>query len=80
MAIYFVYKILPSPSNLVKNLELIEQFKQFKAAKNFVREQRTLQDIEDKSIYKIVFAENQLEAEERLQEIREKPILREWEK
>ena len=30
--------------------------------------------------YKVIFAENTLDAEEKLTEIREQPILREWEK
>ncbi len=77
---YFVYKILPGVTKLVKNLEKLDEFENFKQAKNFVKEKRIAQDANDQSSYKIIFAENTLEAEERLQEHREKPILREWEK
>lgn len=77
---YYVYLIKPGVTNLVKNLEKVSEFENFKQAKNFVKEKRASQD-EDKSLtYKIIFAENALEAEERLSEQREAPILREWEK
>ena len=77
---YYVYSIKPGVTNLVKNLEKVSEFENFKQAKNFVKEKRAGQD-EDKSLtYKIIFAENALEAEERLSEQREAPILREWEK
>jgi hypothetical protein len=77
---YYVYLIKPGVTNLVKNLEKVSDFENFKQAKNFVKEKRADQD-EDKSLtYKIIFADNELEAEERLSEQREAPILREWEK
>ncbi len=77
---YYVYLIKPGVTNLVKNLEKVSDFENFKQAKNFVKEKRADQD-EDKALtYKIIFAENELEAEERLSEQREAPILREWEK
>lgn len=77
---YYVYLIKPGVTNLVKNLEKVSDFENFKQAKNFVKEKRADQD-EDKSLtYKIIFADNALQAEERLSEQRDAPILREWEK
>jgi len=77
---YFVYLIKPGVTNLVKNLEKISEFENFKEAKTFVKEKRVGQDGEEPATYKIIFADNALDAEEKLSESREAPILREWEK
>ncbi|MFO7604049.1 MAG: hypothetical protein R6X06_09575 [Gammaproteobacteria bacterium] len=77
---YYVYRIAATASKLVKQLEAIKEFENFKEAKTFAKEQRAAQPAEDASIIKVIFAENALEAEERLQEHREAPIVREWEK
>lgn len=77
---YFVFKIVPSVGNLVKNLELLDTFDEYKAAKQYARQQRTEQDKDDTSTFKVMFAETQLEAEEKLQEHREETVVREWEK
>ena len=77
---YFVYKIIPSVGNLVKNLELQGSFADYKAAKQLTRQLRIEQDKDDTSSFKVMFAETQLEAEEKLQEHREEQIVREWEK
>ena len=77
---YFVYEIAPSVSKIVKNLQPLEEFEKFKDAKNFAKEKRMQAKPEDGIIYKIIFAENEIDAEEKLQEQREETILREWEK
>ena len=77
---YFVYKITPGVSKIVKNLELLEDFEKFKDAKNLAKEQRQQTDADTGIIYKVVFAENNFDAEEKLQEHREETIIREWEK
>ncbi|HEB86963.1 MAG TPA: hypothetical protein ENI68_08120 [Gammaproteobacteria bacterium] len=77
---YFVYKIKPAVSNLVKNLEMLQDFEAYKEAKNFVKDERKKLSDEDKTEYKIIFADNALQAEEKLMEKRDAPILREWEK
>lgn len=76
---YFVYKIAPGITKIVKNLEQMDDFEKFKDAKNYAKEQRQL-DAESGNTYKVIFAENNIEAEEKLQEQREETILREWEK
>ena len=77
---YYVYRIANGPSSLVKQLEMVKEFEDYKAAKVFAKETRAAQSADDTSIIKIIFAANELEADERLQEQREAPILREWEK
>lgn len=77
---YYVYLIKPGVTKLVKDLEKISEFENFKEAKAFVTTKRGDQGGDETATYKIIFAENVLEAEERLSEQREEPILREWEK
>lgn len=77
---YYVYKMNEGVSAVVKNLECLDEFESFKDAKNLARSKRQEQDKDDPTIYKVIFAANQLAAEEMLTEKREEPILREWEK
>lgn len=77
---YFVYKIAPGVSQIVKNLEPLESFEKFKDAKNFTKEKRKQEDADSGNVYKVIFAENSIDAEEKLQEQRKDTILREWEK
>ena len=65
---------------LVKNLELISEFESFKEAKNFARDRRAELVSDERTQIKVMFAENQLLAEEQLLEYREKPIVMEHEK
>jgi len=75
---YYVFRIQSGPTALVKQLELLEEFAAYKEAQEFAKQTRSGQT--DTSQIKVMFADNQLQAEEQLQEKREKPILREWEK
>lgn len=78
---YYIYKMTsPEGMDLVKNLELISEFDTFKEAKVYAREKREGLDGEDKAIIKIMFADNQLLAEEQLMEHRDKPVTMEHEK
>lgn len=70
----------PEGMNLVKNLELLSEFDSFKEAKVFTRQKRTELDGSDKALIKIMFADNQLLAEEQLLEHRDKPVVMEHEK
>ena len=76
---YFVYKISPGISKIVKNLESLENFEKFKDAKNYAKEMR-VSETDPGVVYKVIFAEDVIEAEEKLQEQREEPVVREWEK
>ena len=78
---YFIYKMTAQEGmSLVKNLELIKEFETFKEAKQFAREKRAELPEDSAEIIKVMFAENQLVAEEQLLEHREKPVLMEHEK
>jgi hypothetical protein len=77
---YYVYKISERDNlELVRHLELLQVYDAFKAAKAEARRLREEQP-RDGLIYKVIFASNQLEAEERLLEKREKPVLMEHER
>jgi len=75
---YYVFRIVQGPTAMFKKLELLKDFAAFKDAQQFAKEVRSQQT--DNPNIKVIFANNQLEAEEKLQEVREQPILREWEK
>lgn len=77
---YYVYKVTEASSPQYRKLALLDRFEAFKQAKQMARSMRAEQDAEDKSAIKIIFADTQEEAEERLTEVREAPILKEWEK
>ena len=78
---YYVYKISAQAGmSLVKNLELLGESGSFKDAKAQAREIREKQDGAEGVTVKVMFAENQLLAEEMLLEHREKPIVMEHEK
>ncbi len=78
---YYVFRMTsPEGMELVKNLELINEFEKFREAKLFAKQQRANQDADDTAIIKVMFADNQLSAEEQLLAYREKPIVMEHEK
>ena len=72
---YFIYKI-DKQTNSMKQLDC---FTSFKEAKTEVRKIRASLE-GDAIIAKIIFADNQEEAEAKLKEKRTPPILKEWEK
>ena len=79
---YFVYKLSPTVANLIKPMEQMAEFEKYKDARAYARKQRMTHadEIKEGINYKVIFAENSLDAEEKLSEVREQPILREWEK
>lgn len=77
---YFVYQITPGPTPMIKQLELLTQFEVFKDAMQHARGLRAGLGADSTQTIKVIFAATPLEAEERLMEHREAPILREWEK
>jgi len=77
---YYLFKISSRDSiDLVKDLELVEVFDAFRDAKIEAKKLRSEQ-AEDGFSYKVMFADNQLSAEEQLLEKREKPVLMEHER
>jgi len=78
---YYVFKMSsPEGMELVKNLELLADFESFREAKNFAKRARAELDKADAALIKVMFADNQLLAEEQLLAYREKPIVMEHEK
>ncbi len=77
---YYLYKISsPDGLDLVKNLELLETFDAFRDAKVRAKQMRA-QNTADDFTFKVMFADNQLSAEEQLLEKREQPVLMEHER
>ena len=77
---YYIYKIIAGPTDLLKTLEKIDQFESFKEAKQHARSLRASMSEHENYTVKVMFADSELAAEEKLMEKREQPILREWEK
>ncbi len=77
---YYLFKITPGPTDLTKQLDLQQEFESFQEAKKTAREMRAELGADSNLIVKVMFAGSVLEAEEKLQEHREAPILAEWEK
>ena len=77
---YYLFKISSSDKlDLVKDLELLEVFDTFRSAKTAAKELRVRQTGDGPS-FKVMFADNQLSAEEQLLEKRDKPVLMEYER
>ena len=77
---YYVYRITDSAAGFVKQLKLLETCESYREAKQFTKKTRAEMTHDDYAQVKVMFAENELSAEEQLQEKREKPITMEWEK
>lgn len=77
---YYVYKVETAELVMIKQLDLIKTFEKFKEAKAFARDLRAAQEETDVADVKVMFADNQLAAEEMLMEKRDKPITMEHEK
>ena len=77
---YYLFKVSSRDSiDLVKDIELLEVFDAFRDAKTEAKKLRSEQ-ADDGFSYKVMFADNQLSAEEQLLEKREKPVLMEHER
>lgn len=77
---YYLYKVTVNEGlDLLKQLELQDVFDGFRDAKKRAKALRAEQP-DDSYSYKIMFAENQLSAEEQLLEKREQPVLMEHER
>ena len=78
---YYVFKMSsPEGMELVKNLQLMDDFESFREAKDFAKQARAELGKDEATLIKVMFAENQLLAEEQLLAYREKPIVMEHEK
>lgn len=65
---YFVYKIFATP---IRRLEKIEQHDTFREASNRAKQLRSELASDARHVIKVMFAENELHAEDMLNQIRE---------
>jgi hypothetical protein len=77
---YYIYIVTGSETGNSKSASYVREYGNFKDAKTEVRRLRTEAPLEAHHVYKIIFAEDRAEAEQRLTEYREQPIAKEWEK
>jgi hypothetical protein len=77
---YYIYIVSSNETGNNKSAAYVSEFENFKDAKAEVRRLRTETPLESSQAYKVMFAEDRAEAEQRLTEYREQPIAREWEK
>ena len=66
---YYIYKITPGPTDLLKTLEKLEQYDSFKEAKKRARSLRAEMAKGETHSFKVMFADSELEAEEKLMEM-----------
>ena len=77
---YYIYIVTTIDTTTKKSVEPVSEFENFKQARTEVRRLRSEEQLQDNQSYKVIFAENAAEAEQRLIEHREEPIAKEWEK
>jgi hypothetical protein len=77
---YFIYIVTSNEAGNSKSAEYVSEYDNFKEAKTEVRRLRIETPLETPRGYKVMFAEDRAEAEQRVTEFREQPIAREWEK
>ena len=74
---YFVFKY---QDNKFRSVEHIDTFESYKEARTLLKKLRKEESPNNPNAYKLVYAEDMLEAEMLILEKRDAPILREWEK
>jgi hypothetical protein len=77
---YYIYVVTSHEMVSTRSVKLVKEYENFKLAKTEVRRLRSEEQLEDKQAYKIIFADDTAQAEQRLSEFREEPIAKEWEK
>ena len=77
---YYIYILTGSETGSSKSVSYVSEYDSFKDAKTEVRRLRTESPLDAMQAYKVMFAEDRAEAEQRLTEHREQPIAKEWEK
>ena len=77
---YYIYIVTSLKTASTKSVKLVTEYENFKFAKTEVRRLRSEEQLQDHQAYKIIFADDTAQAEQRLSEFREEPIAREWEK
>ena len=77
---YYIYIVTSHDTASTRSVELVRKYENFKLAKTEVRRMRSEEQLKENQTYKIIFADDTGQAEQRLTEFREEPIAKEWEK
>lgn len=77
---YFIYRIATGKQASARKVTHIGEFENFRDAKKDVKQMRLNQADGDTDTFKVIFSQDQAEAEKLLLEYREEPIAKEWEK
>jgi hypothetical protein len=77
---YYIYIVTSLATASTRSVKLVKDYENFKLAKTEVRRMRSEEQLEENQAYKIIFADDTAQAEQRLSEFREEPIAKEWEK
>lgn len=77
---YYIYIVSRQDTASTSSVKLVREYENFKLAKTEVRRLRSEEQLEENQAYKIIFADDTAQAEQRLTEFREQPIAKEWEK
>ncbi|MDX2456903.1 MAG: hypothetical protein QNL87_05295 [Gammaproteobacteria bacterium] len=77
---YYIYIVTSHDTAGTRSVKLVREYENFKLAKTEVRRLRSEEQLEEKQVYKIIFANDMAQAEQRLTAFREEPIAKEWEK
>jgi hypothetical protein len=68
---YYIYQIQSLPGGAMKRLEKLAEFASFKEASATAKQRRAGPDLPPGSTVKVMFAENELQAEDLLSQVRE---------
>ena len=77
---YYIYIVTRHDTASTSSVKLVREYENFKLAKTEVRRLRGEAQLEETQAYKIIFADDTAQAEQRLTEFREEPVAKEWEK
>ena len=77
---YYIYIVTRQDTASTSSVKLVREYENFKLAKTEVRRLRSEEQLEENQAYKIIFADDTAQAEQRLTEFTEQPIAKEWEK
>lgn len=77
---YYIYIVTSLETASTRSVKLVKEYENFKLAKAEIRRLRGEEQLEDNQAYRIIFADDTAQAEQRLSEFREEPIAKEWEK
>ena len=77
---YYIYIVTSHDTASTKSVERVREYENFKLAKTEVRRMRSEEQLQENQAYKIIFADDTAQAEQRLTEFREEPVAKEWEK